>query len=436
MAAMAPRSHSIVACLAVAALGAVLWCGRAVGAGDETASLATTPFSAFPDHPAIEYSTRPPHDRVAELQRGLEDGSVMLTAGGPGQYLRSLLDTLDIPIESQLAVFSKSSVQARLISPQNPRTLFFNDSVVVGWVRGGYIEIASQDPEQGVIFYSLDPGAAAGPSLRRETRCLACHVALDSLDVPGMLSRSIGTAPDGALVPQAANGIIDHRSPFAERWSGWYVTGSVGSLRHLGNALVHDRQRAEPDVDAATLHMASLADRFETQAYLSPYSDVVALLVFAHQMHAINLLARIGWETRLASRSGGAWHLDAAARELVDYLLFVDEPPLPSPVRGTSGFAEKFSARGPRDARGRSLRQLDLQTKLMRYPCSYMIYSAAFDALPQQARDAIYARLWRVLSAAEPDARYARLARADRAAIVDILRATKPGLPTYFTRVN
>ena len=107
-------------------------------------------------------------------------------------------------------------------------------------------------------------------------------------------------------------------------------------------------------------------------------------------------------------------------------MLFADEPPLPAPVKGTSGFAERFSAEGPKDAKGRSLRQLDLQTRLLRYPCSYMIYSDAFGALPAPMRAAVYARLADVLSGNDRDPRYARLSAADRRAVLDILRATKP----------
>jgi hypothetical protein len=91
-----------------------------------------------------------------------------------------------------------------------------------------------------------------------------------------------------------------------------------------------------------------------------------------------------------------------------------------------------FAARGPRDSRGRSLRDLDLRTRLMRYPCSYLIYSEPFDALPPAAKQAVYARVWAVLSGAVRDGRYDRLTAADRQAVVDILRETKPDLPAYF----
>jgi hypothetical protein len=184
----------------------------------------------------------------------------------------------------------------------------------------------------------------------------------------------------------------------------------------------------------------SLQGKFDTDAYLSPYSDVAALMVFDHQMYMTNLITRVGWEVRCAlydkipDRALNTLLRDSAT-ELVDYLLFIDEAPLPGPVHGTSGFAEKLAAEGPWASHGRSLRQLDLQRRLLRYPCSYMIYTQAFDSLPEQARNAIYQRMWQILSGAEKNNRYARLSPADRQAIVEILRDTKKGLPGYFQQV-
>jgi hypothetical protein len=209
----------------------------------------------------------------------------------------------------------------------------------------------------------------------------------------------------------------------------------------MGNAMLTDPDSPESIITDQTLHVTSLQDKFDTKAYLSPHSDIVALLVFDHQMYMTNLITRVGWEVRCAlydkaSDRALAALLHESARELVDYLLFIDEVPLPGSVHGTAGFAEQFAARGPRDSHGRSLRQLDLRTRLLRYPCSYMIYSRAFDSLPDPARSAIYERMWQVLSGAEKGTRYARLSPTDRRAIVDILRETKPGLPNYFERLD
>ena len=160
-------------------------------------------------------------------------------------------------------------------------------------------------------------------------------------------------------------------------------------------------------------------------------------MVFDHQMRMMNLLTRLNWETRYGlyqHSSGLSTRLREAASEFVDYLLFIDEAPLEAPIHGSSGFAERFSAREPRDGRGRSLRQLDLRHRLLKYPCSYMIYSAAFDVLPAEAKEAIYRRMWEVLSGRENGTKYARLTSGDRQAITEILRDTKEDLPDYFNR--
>lgn len=392
------------------------------------------------DHPAIEYFNylaHPPKDAVAGLRHKLQEGKIQLKFDGEKGYLPAVLQALNVPIESQMAVFSKTSLQSPRIERGNPRTIFFNDAVSVAWVRGGFIELAALDPEQGVIFYTLEQQSKAQPDLMRRDDCLQCHRSDLSLGVPGMILRSFYTLPDGSPKLILGGFTTDHRSAFEERWGGWYVTGTMAHARHMGNAMLADPDRPESMITDQTLHVTSLENKFDTKAYLSAHSDIVALMVFDHQMYMTNLITRVGWEIRCALYDKVAPRalnelLRDSATELVDYLLFIDEAPLPGPVRGTSGFAEKFAAQGPFDSRGRSLKQFDLRQRLLRYPCSYMIYSQAFDSLPEQAKAAIYRRMWSVLSGAEKGSRYARLSLADRQAIVDILRETKPGLPKYF----
>jgi hypothetical protein len=407
--------------------------------------LVDRPFLATHDHPAIAYRTAPAADDIAALDARIRAGAVRLEFENGSGYLRAVLDALDVPAESQLLVYSKTSFQAPRIHPGNPRAIYFNDSVAVGWVRGGFLELAALDPRQGLIFYTLDaaPGEPAGFTRQLEA-CLQCHESRTSLDIPGMLARSVLTAPAGQPMFQLGSHIVDHRTPLADRWGGWYATGQHGSTRHLGNAIVIDPDSPETSVSDKTLNVSSLDGRFDAAGYPSTQSDLVAHLVFDHQMHMMNLLARTGWESRVAAHArvhgnatpaGGSTEtvaLDELAVEFVDYLLFIDETPLAERIAGTSGFAENFSARGPFDRNGRSLRQLQLVGRLMRYPCSYMIYSAAFDALPVEARDAIYRRLWQVLSGKETGARYQRLSTTDRQAILEILVDTRKGLPDYF----
>ena len=409
--------------LAAAALASLVTAASARQAGDDPLDL---------DHPAIGYRTAPRTDRVDELNRRLQAGQAQLRFEDRGGYLRSLLDALDIPVESQIAVFSTTSLQGSRISQRTPRTIFFNDSIAVGWMQGGFIEVAAQDPRQGVAFYALPQSHTGPPSLFREQQCLSCHYTVAANGVPGVFVRSIPTASDGTPMPWLANNITDHRSPLEERWAGWYVTGDAGSSRHLGNLQIANRRAQELPPWGPDRIVQTLASRIDPDAYLSPHSDIVALLVFNHQVRMMNLLTRLGWQARIAAHEGrAASTLEGQASELVDYMLFVDEAPIDR-VRGTSGFVERFSKRGPRDGKGRSLRDLDLRTRLMRYPCSYMIYSDAFDALPAAARDLVYGRLKTILSGAERAPKYSRLAAAERQAILEILRETKTNLPAGF----
>lgn len=354
------------------------------------------------------------------LNRRIAESAARLNFDQKHGYLRSLLDALAIPIESQMLVFSKTSFQARLIGPASPRALYFNDRVAVGWVRGGrLIEVAAQDPTQGVIFYTLDQTPAESPQLVRRDQCLSCHDT--SLNVPGMLLRSVFPDPEGMPLFQHGVGAPDHRTPVEERWGGWYVSGDQRSLKHMGNAVTRG--------DGAELE--TFRPKFHAGDYLTPHSDAAALMVFEHQMHSMNLLTRLSWQARVALHEKRGVPKEAV-EALVDYMLFAGEARLPAPPQTVSGFREKFESTGGRDRQGRSLRQLDLRHRLLRYPCSYMIDSEAFEALPAEAKDAVYVRMWRILSGAETGDRYAHLSPSRRRAIVEILRETKKDLPSYF----
>ena len=384
------------------------------------------------DHPAIAYRAAPRADAAVQLNRRLGAGTATLTLDGESGYLRSLLAQLDVPVESQIAVYSKTSLQSSRIHPRNPRTIFFNDNVAVAWMRSGFIEVAAHDPVYGAGFYLLPQSPLPVPQLIRDNSCLGCHFSAGAEGVPGFLSRSIPTAADGAPLPWLGNANMDHRTPLRERWGGWYVTGNSASP-HLGNLILPDRRTQELPAWNPSQTLNSLSERFDTGGYLSEHSDIVALLVFEHQTRVMNLLTRTGWLARLASADATPArhaHLAASVSELVDSLLFVDEAPLED-VRGSSGYATVFSAPGPRDGLGRSLRELDLTKRLMRYPCSYMVYSAAFDGLPDQAREMVYRRMKRILSGDERAARYAHAA-AGGATVLDILRATKQNMPGWF----
>ena len=364
----------------------------------------------FGDAP-IHYRSEELHDPIAKLQARMDRGEVTLRYEAGQSYLRSVLEALGIPVDSQTLVYSKTSFQYTKISPEKPRALYFNDDVYVGRVHDGIaLEFVSFDPMQGAIFYVLDEHKTDRPRFERANLdCIQCHVSnLQTKGVPGVMVRSIVTSPSGTQVGGTASYVSGHDSPLAQRWGGWYVTGN-SAQPHMGRA-----------------------DLPDTSLYLTGTSDIVAHLVLDHQTQMHNLITQTNYQTRIAldSQSAGAkQQMERSAEQLVRYLLFAKEARLEGPVKGDSGYAKAFSAHGPRDTQGRSLRDFDLHTRLFRYPCSYLIYSEAFDAIPGPAKEFIWHRLFEVLSGRDQSPEFASLTAEDRRAVLEILVATKPGLP-------
>ncbi len=383
------------------------------------------------NHPAIAYATAPVSDPVALLNERLRRGEVTLEKTEHSGYLQSVLSALGVSTDSQVLVFSKTSFQAPRINPTNPRAIFFNDSVSVGFVRGGpVLEFVAQDPKQGSIFYTFEQSPSGPPQFERNDTCVMCHVSDATHYVPGLFVGSVFPSVNGTTMYGPAY-TTDHRSPFEIRWGGWFVTGTHQATRHMGNTVATDPSDLGAMITPESVHVTNLTGRFDMTGYLSPYSDIVALLVLEHQAQMLNLITRVGWEARVG---GEVAHrpFASAVEEFVDYLLFIDESLLPGPISGPTPFAKRFSEDGPRDARGRSLRDLDLRHRLLRYPCSYLIYSEPFNALPIAAKDAVYQRMWDVLNGRDAAARYSVLSTEDRTAIIEILRDTKKDLPSYW----
>jgi len=353
------------------------------------------------NHPAIHYSSDAA-DPVAQLQNRLNSGVARLEFSNSGQgYLPAVLRELGISTDSQALVFSKTSFQAGRISPKNPRAIYFNDESAVGWVRGGSgIEIASLDPKQGVIFYTLPATAMDRPVFARHEECLRCHQGPSTMGIPGIFIGSVFPGPTGA--PDRTGAIItDHRTPFEDRWGGWYVSALRGEQADRANGVAPDPAEPHSLDNAGRQNLRAFTHEFNPAGYLSPISDVVALMTFEHQTQALNLIVRLGWRARLGSSD-----LDADIGVLVKYLTFADEAPLREPMEGVSSFAKTFPEKGP-------LREFDLQTRLFRYPLSYTIYSPAFDALPHGVR----MRVYRMIAANAPQA------------VLKMLQETKPDFP-------
>lgn len=397
---------------------------------------------------ALGYS-KPADDPVARLQAKLERGDAKLSYSPAQGYLLSVLKELNIPVESQVLVFSKTSFQQSLIAPWTPRALYFNDDVYMGFVQNGEVlEVASVDPTKGAIFYTMDQRKSVKPKFVRHDECLQCHASPRTLGIPGHMVRSVYPDAEGFPQLQAGSFTTTHASPMKERWGGWFVTGTHGSQRHMGNVWIKDKNNPEKlDMETGANRM-SLKGIVDLTPYASQHSDIVALMVLEHQYHVHNLITRVAYETRLAlsqqeginkalGRPLDEWS-DSTKRRifggselLVKNLLFTDEALLEASVKGSSEFTRMFAERGPRDSKGRSVRQFDLTRRLFKYPVSFIVYTEAFDSLPLQVKDYVYRRLHEVLTAQTLEKDYTSLANVDRPAMLEILRETKPEFDAF-----
>ena len=393
------------------------------------------------EYPTIHYATAPLTGPIAKLRERLASGQARLTFVPGRGYLDSLLTALDIDPSSQTLVFSQTSLQSRRIRPRTPRAIYFNDDVYVAWVQHGPIEIASMDPELGPVFYLLDQDASAGPKFDRELkRCLSCHdsYSLSGGGVPRFIVGSGYVGPDGSLVTHEGWILVDDQTPLKSRWGGWYVTGHSGDQAHLGNMIIHSYADFDHLDDLRVGNIDTLQGLFDTKPYLTDKSDIVALMVLEHQVNVQNAITRVGYDTRTAlaadrQETEGATPtaatmkvIDRSIEPLVDVMFFAGAVKLTSPLSGLPAFTAQFEKRAVRDAQGRSLRDLDMKTRMFRYPLSYAIYSDAFAALPDVVKTAVYRRIFAVLSGDDRSEKFAELTAQDRKDILEILTATKP----------
>lgn len=413
-------------------------------------ALLAAPAVAEDDYerPPISYSAATPDNTVTALQARMDAGEVTLKYDNRLGYLASVLSALNVPVESQMFVFSKTSLQLRRISPRTPRAIYFNDDVYIGFCQSGdVLEVSAVDPQLGTVFYTLDQEQVEQPRFeRRVDNCLVCHSSSRTEGVPGHLVRSLYVDREGTPLLSAGSRIVDHTTPLENRWGGWYVTGTHGPQTHLGNLTIEGRRVAEPVDNAAGQNLAELDEHFSVDRYLSPHSDIVALMILEHQTLVHNRLTKASFATRQALAyeemmremlekpadtrlESTTRRIESAGEDLVEALLFAGEARLTAPIRGTSGFAELFPQSGSRDRQGRSLRDLDMQARLLKYPCSYLIDSSAFHGLPQEMKEYVWKRLLVILSGQDDSPTFAHLTPADRQAILEILRDTHSDLP-------
>lgn len=396
------------------------------------AARAEAPPLRDPEDSPHDYLRRPLQDPFTRRLPDLVAGRIPLDRSGELPFLRSFLREFEIPESSQMLVFSTTSLQLSLISPSNPRALYFNEDVYVGFIPGGRIEVIALDPALGGIFYILDIPRSGQPLVaERSGRCLNCHARDDTGGVPGLVVKSVIPGPGGGSLTAYRIGESGHGIPLSDRFGGWHVTGAGGFTNHHGNLT------GRLGGGTLTLLPNPPGERFDWDRYPVRSSGLVPQLVHEHQVGFVNRVVRATYWTREAlEASGGRWtpeqeaELGRQARELARYILFVDEAPLPAGgVPEDPAFQEAFRKGRRRDAAGNSLKDFDLRTRLFRHRCSYMIHGALFAGLPSPMKQRVYQEIGRALGGAPDVQESGRWTREERESVRSILKATLPDLP-------
>jgi hypothetical protein len=414
--------------------------------------MGASAFEPVYERAPIFYHETEPETRVTRLLAAAEKEGY-LSSGTDIEILHELLARLEVPLESQVLVFSKTSEQNSLIAPHTPRAIYFSDDVYIGWVQGGEIEVASLDPRLGMVFHLIKLTTRENhrpPELVRERGCLNCHAGSSNQGVPGLMVRSVYPSDSGLPLFEAGTFHTRQSSPIAERWGGWYVTGEVEGESHLGNAIaaVKDRRVGVEMEPLVTGRVEKLDALFNADPY--PHggqSDVVALMVLEHQAGVHNILVEANLTTRATLHRHAEMKkafgepvdgplsetndriLDRMADKVLHEMLYVDEVELPGGIEGGSAFQNAFKTNARKSADGRSLKDFRLYGRLMKYRCSHLIYSEAFESLPGEIRSRILDKLHAILTRPASWPAYAHLADSERAHLLTILSETVPNLP-------
>lgn len=403
-----------------------------------SAFLFTVPLHAqvdLWDLPPLRYSDTAATDELTQLASDWQSGKRTLQGTTELARVREILAALRVPESSQILVFSKTSKQNSLIHPGNPRALYFSNNCYCGYVPGGAMEVIIHDAVLGPVFYLIDLGhAQKAPVVERDTSdCLSCHGTGRTENAPGVLVRSVFPDENGHALLALGSTLVSHDTPIAERWGGYYVTGSI-ALPHLGNRTYTEKESNAP----ALANLDDLRAKIDTSKYPCATSDIVALMVLEHQCQAHNLLtsAKMNYDrARFLSKSidpsgdpdeGSAGRVaEQAAQRIVDWFLFQGEAALGEDgVSGSDAFQQAFSAAVPRGKSGDSLADFQLNSRLFKNRCSFMIYSPAFQHLPTSIKSRVIGKLKAVFDATEPHDAYPEIKLSERHRTAQILRDT------------
>jgi hypothetical protein len=373
------------------------------------------------------YWTRPLTDRFTQFKTALESGKLSLDRSSEKAFVVSLLKALNISPATQTLVYSTTSLQLRRISPRNPRALYFNEDVYVGWVPGGQIEIASIDPALGGIFYIFDipRGREAPIRIERSTRCFNCHAEFEIGRIPGLLIKSVIPGPGGGSLESFRGDQTGHSIPFKDRFGGWHLTGKHGITEHWGNLV------GELSPTGLKKYANPPGRQFRWETYPVATSDVLAQLLHEHQVGFVNRAVKATYDVRGALVKGDAkgqivQHADILTR----YLLFTNEVRLPTGgIEGDPALKAHFLKNARKTKLGVSLRQFNLRTHLFKYRCSYMIHSVTFSGLPGPLKKRVLLNLRAALDPVKSHPASGHIPVGEKKAIGLILASTLDNYP-------
>jgi len=386
-------------------------------------------------NPPHSYLEAKPKDRFAELQEKAQKGEVKLDTTNDKAFLTSLLQALNIPVSSQIMVFSASSLQSEIINPRNPRALYFNEDTYIGWVPGGLVEIIAADPEMGPMFYVFDrlrPGGPV-PNVTRSTKCMNCHAGNATRRLPGLIAESLLVSRAGSSLETYRRDVQGHQIPLEDRFGGWHLTGQHNIANNRANVM------GIPNNGKNEITSVNPGQFSDLSLHLLPTSDILPNLTNEHQMGFENRLVYAIYTVRQL-KSEGKGMLGAAAKaeieeraqELARYITFADEAKFPAKgIVGDPAYVQDFLRDRKVSKTGLSLKDLDLKTRMFKHRCSYMLYTDTWKAAPKELKERVYYHMALYLRE-QPDAQHAHLPPSERVAIRSILKDTMTDLPAWW----
>ncbi len=402
-------------------------------AATEAAKVTIIEFKAKPH----SYLTHKPGDRFAALLPQLIAGEVKLDTSDDKAFLTSLLKALDIPISSQLLVFSASSLQSEIINPRNPRALYFNEDTYVGFVPGGKVEVISMDPEMGSIFYIFDRLQRGGPMplIARSEKCFNCHAGNATHRVPGLIAESVLPMLSGASLETYRRDEQGHHIPLNKRFGGWHLTGGHHLTETHANFM--GRTSSSRGFVKTAVEPGQMSD---LNLHLLPTSDILPNLVHEHQIgfenrvfHAAYLFRQLMAQSPGLLPTAAKAEIEKHSEDLARYILFADEANLPRQgIEGDATFIREFQRNKKPTAGGVSLKDFDLSSRIFKYRASYMLYTESWQKLPRELKERVYYKMAEGLRDQNPSPAFAHIPADEKRAIRSILKDTLPGLPNWW----